>query len=297
MKEKTGTMADYCQSAARRLAVVGCVVLCVGCSGVPSGPQRGGKIFNLVASMRRQPARPAAPQKTDSMPVTFETEMARASNLVLAKRFDEARPIYERLVEEYPDRYQPYHRLAVVADHQQQHREAEKLYFQAIRLDRNDAELFNDLGYCLYSQGKLPQAQRILNQAVTMNPQSARYRNNLGLVLGHLGRYDEALEQFQRSGRPADAHYNVAVIRAAGGDLEAARQDLRQALDLDPKHARASETLASWELRRAPLSEVAADTAVAEAGIRWVPYVEGGVGGPFASIEPVSYDDIEASSP
>jgi len=154
----------------------------------------------------------------DTTPVTFESEMAKARRLLLAKRFGEARPIYERLIAEYPQRYQPYHRLAVVADHQQQHREAEKLYFRAIRLNRHDAEVFNDLGYCLYSQGKLAEAERILKQAVTMNPRSARFRNNLGLVLGRLGRYDEAFAQFRRGGRQADALHNLAVIRAAGGE-------------------------------------------------------------------------------
>jgi len=241
--------------------------------------------------MRPQPARPTVPQKMDTIPAAFETEMARANKLVLAKRFAEARPVYQRLVEEYPDRHEPYHRLAVMADHQRQHREAEKFYLQAIRFNRNDAELFNDLGYCLYSQGKLPEAERILNQAVSMNPHNARARNNLGLVLGRLGRYDEALKQFQRGGRPADALYNVAVLRAVGGELAAARQDLRQAVDLDPKHQRARDMLASWELREDPLQIAANDTSADEPGIRWVPYVEGEPGGSPASVEAVSYDD------
>ena len=60
--------------------------------------------------------------------------MASGRNLERTGKHEEARQIYERLVAGCPRRYEAYHRLAVVADRQRRHREAQALYSQAIRL-------------------------------------------------------------------------------------------------------------------------------------------------------------------
>lgn len=206
----------------------------------------------------------------------FAEEVSRAGTLEKAGKYDEARTIYQRLIVEYPDRHEGYHRLAVVADRQKRYREAQSLYEEALRLERNNAELFNDLGYCFFLQGQLDKAERSLLNAVAMAPSNPRFRNNLGMVYGHQGREEEAMEQFRRAGSEADAHYNLAFVKAAKNDFEGAKACFHRALVADPTYERARRALASFQKAdEDPLGRFD-NSPVVQNGTYWVPYKEDG---------------------
>jgi Tfp pilus assembly protein PilF len=175
----------------------------------------------------------------------FHKQLAKGRRLEEAGDSTAARNVYQTLIARFPDRYQPYHRLGVVADRQGRHREAQALYTRAIRLGGAGAEVFNDLGYCFYLQGKYEYAERSLRKAVLLVPASARFRNNLGLALGRQGRYDEALKQFTRSGNKADAYHNLAYVHALDDQPDKAHEHFRKALAADPSHELARRALAS----------------------------------------------------
>lgn len=207
---------------------------------------------------------------------SFAEEMSRGRNLEKSGKYSEAREVYQRLIVDYPERYEGYHRLAVVADRQKRYREAQSLYEEALRLERNNAELFNDLGYCFFLQGQMDKAERSLLKAVAMAPSNSRYRNNLGMVYGHQGREEEALEQFRRAGSEADAHYNLAFVRAAKSDFEGAKACFHRALAADPTYEPARRALASFrKAEEDPLSRFD-NSPVVQNGTYWVPYREDG---------------------
>jgi Flp pilus assembly protein TadD len=266
-------MIRNCPGLACLLAAC-CLVFSAGCAiGLGGGQMPLPE--DPLAELEGLSPRPAAAQTSQLSPAEFSTELARGRNLERAGKYDQARQIYQRLLSANPQRYEPYHRLGVVADQQRRHREAQALYTQAIRLCGNDAELFNDLGYCLYLQGNLEKAETALLKAVTLRPASSRYRNNLGLVLGHQGRCDEALEQFRRGGSEADAHYNLAFVYAAQNDIEKAKQCFRLAIAADPAHEAARGALASFDRYDQDPESLPEFTQLAEDGGRWVPYTEG----------------------
>jgi len=224
---------------------------------------------------------------------SFLLRVAEGRNLEKIGQWDEAREVYKRLRDEYPDRPEPYHRLAVVADRQRRHDEAQQLYTRALQLSPTDAELFNDLGYCFYLQGKLSKAESALRKAARLEPDNSRFHNNLGMVLGQLDRYDEALEQFAATGSDADAYYNLAFVYASQDKHDEAKSCFRQALSLDPTHDQAREALASFEQydERGPLSEERELLAgePSRDGVAYVPYIEGGA-------EDGSVADVSAES-
>ena len=271
---------------ADRLAVACCLVLFAGCVSGFSG-QEILTLEDSLASIEKpgQGIRTLLPEQRD--PDLF-TELAKGRNLEQAGKYAKARPIYERLITGYPRRHEAYHRLGVVADHQRRHREAQALYTQAIRLNPNDPELFNDLGYCLYLQGKLEKAEIALLKAVALRPASSRYRNNLGMVYAHLGRYEEALEQFRRGGSEADAYYNLAFIHASREDIEKAKECFRLALAVDPAHEPTRRALTSFECHEDGPCGLIDNSTVAEEGVCWVPYVEGSQAEPSDAVEPAS---------
>jgi Flp pilus assembly protein TadD len=81
--------------------------------------------------------------------------------------------------------------------------------------------------------------------AAKPNDQDARFLK--GVALAEDGRVDEAIEVYQRLAQDfpelPEAHNNLAVLYAARGDLERARQSLDMAIRTNPKYAVAQENL------------------------------------------------------
>ncbi len=232
-----------------RLGAASCLVLLTGClSGLDGLAGRGAATPEIwLAEGEPADQQPATVENHRANPPEFSAEMAKARHLERQDKHGEAAAIYRRLIDEYPKQHEPHHRLGVVYDHQKRHRDAEKSYLAATGIERDDAELLNDLGYCLYLQGRLDLSRRVLHKAVKLAPKSRRFQNNLGLVCGHLGKYDEALAHFRRGGSEADAYYNLAMIRSSRDDLRGAKADFDRALKTDPTHEFARAALDALE--------------------------------------------------
>jgi Flp pilus assembly protein TadD len=172
--------------------------------------------------------------------------VAKGFNLEQTGQLEKARETYEKVLRDHPDQAQPLHRLAVVADKQHRHSEAQALYMRAIQLEPRNAELFNDLGYSFYLAGQFSKAESALAKATTLDPQSPRYRNNLGMVIGMQGRIAEAYEQFAQAGSLADAHYNVAFVYSCQNNPDQAKRCFERALASDPTHEKARKALDSF---------------------------------------------------
>jgi len=203
----------------------------------------------------------------------FTKRYSQARSLESSNKLDEARTIYQELIAEYPKRWEPYHRLGLVADRQRRFTEAESLLSEALRRKPMDPELFADLGYCYYLQGKLEKAESALVKAVSIKPSDARYRNNLGLVYGASGRLEDALECFRHAGSEADAQYNMAFIMAMRNDMEGAKKRFQMALSIDPNHDGAYKALKSFQKAERE-GDQELEPEMSADGRRWVPYME-----------------------
>ena len=219
-------------------------------------------------------------------PESFDQRLAKGRTLEASGKQDEARAHYEQLVADYPDRYETYHALAVLADRQRRFAQAQSLYERALQLKPDDAEILNDLGYCFYLAGQLDKAESALLKAVARGPAEPRYRNNLGLVYGHQRRMPEALACFQKAGSEADAQYNLAFVHASLGEAEAAKACFQQALNIDSSYTPARRALASFaRFERDPEGLYEHGELVSD-GIRYVPYVEGAAPAAAPAITP-----------
>ena len=205
--------------------------------------------------------------------------LAKGMGMERTAQYDKAREVYEELLRQFPERAEPLHRLAVVADKQRRHPEAQALYLRAIQIQPRNAELFNDLGFSFYLAGDLNKSESALAKGVQLDPENARYRNNLGLVLGHLGRTQDAFAQFAAIGSEADAHYNIAFIFASQNNVEEAKLCFQRALAIDPSHAKASKALESFS-RFDANDGLAMDEEYTPDGRRWIPYMENDSGQP-----------------
>lgn len=186
------------------------------------------------------------PLLASSRSESLTAAIAKGLNYERSGQYDKARDAYEQALRDYPGEVEPLHRLAVLADKQRRHDEAQALYTRSIQMQPRNGELFNDLGYSFYLSGQLAKAESALVKAVSLEPTNPRYRNNLGMVIGQQGRLQEAFEQFATAGSEADAHYNMAFIHASRNQIEEAKACFLRALAVDPAHSKASKALESF---------------------------------------------------
>lgn len=157
--------------------------------------------------------------------------------------FERAAVGYQALMKQEPRTPDPIHRLGVVAIHQGNLEEADRLFSQALQLAPPDAELLTDIGYLRYLQNRNKEAEDSLREALQRSPQNQRALNNLGILLASQGQEREALVAFSQATGPAEAHTSMGFILAQNGEIEKAKFHLAKALDHDPEHRRAAQGL------------------------------------------------------
>jgi Flp pilus assembly protein TadD len=216
------------------------------------------------------PAAKIAPRSEKS----YTALRTQVRDLRASDKLDKAREACREMIKKYPDRSGGYHQLALVADRQKRHAEAQSLYSQALRLGGADAEVFNDLGYSYYLSGQMNKAESALAKAAALAPHEDRYRINLGLAIGQQRRYEDALEQFRLAGSEADAQYNLAFVLATQDDAAGAKACFQRALAADPTHAKSRKAIKSFEQYEVDPALAARETQLAIDAKGYIPYVE-----------------------
>lgn len=119
-------------------------------------------------------------------------------------RTEDAKRKYEQILEIDPHHAIAHHRLAVIADNEEEFSAAQAHYRAALRNAPEDtriqSEMHSDLGYSYLLQNKLDQAEDELQRAVQLHPTYSIALNNLGLLYGKRQDYDRALAMFRRGG-------------------------------------------------------------------------------------------------
>lgn len=274
------------------------VVLTCGCAGMQDR-EAWPKLPSPWATVKNSPPRSAMDRRSEDSdraktaskgkPKHGGKESADDQSIALAMLnglncerngdWKQAREVYEQVRKQKPDSIEAIHRLGIVADAQRRHTEAEQLFLFALEKEPRNAALLADLGYCYYLQGQLAKAESALGKATKLEPANHRYWNNLGLVIGHQGRYEDALDCFRKTGSEADSQYNLAFIYSSQDRVADAKRCFQLALATDPTHRRAREAMASFEEYEKLPADLRDVDDLAQDGVRYVPYIEGGASG------------------
>lgn len=125
----------------------------------------------------------------------------------------------------------------------------------------------------LFRAGNPAAAFQRIDQALSSQPDNARLRFLHGVMLSESGRAPEAIEVFQRLTRDfpelPEPYNNLAVLQAARGQLDGARELLETALRNDPAYRAALENLGDVFVRLAQRAyEQAGAIAPADAALQ-----------------------------
>lgn len=276
------------KSSSRLLLVTSASALTVASLLMASSPSGASELFDRLKrpftkqeteepatnNNNTKAAKPLSAAQERTKAATIASEVAKGRMHERSGEWEKARSIYSSLTTKFPNDWEPYHRLGVVADQQRRFTEAQQHFTDALRLRPKDADIHNDLGYCFFLQGKLDKAESSLAKAIQIDPKNPRHHINMGMVLGHKGKHQEAFLQFSKAGSEADAFYNLAFIYASTEQAEQAKECFRRALTIDPKHDLARKALQSFDVYDAS-SRDGREMEVAGNGARLVPYKEG----------------------
>ena len=118
---------------------------------------------------------------------------------------------------------------------------------EALRFVPNSPVIYNNFANVLRQKGKLVEAIDYYRFALELQPSYYHARYNLSIALALAGRYDQAVEQCRiyLADCPNDVemYVNLGVILQAKGDLDAARESFKKALQIDPNFRPARDRL------------------------------------------------------
>ncbi len=166
-----------------------------------------------------------------------------------SRQYVDAETLYRTTIRRNPSCWLAYNNLGVLkflgpgADP----REAMADIEEALRLNPDFADAYNNKGYRLRQMGRFEEAMRQDEQALRLVPNFAVAHNNLGIDLQKLGRLEEASSQFREAMRLdpnyADAHNNLGDVLQEMGRFEEALAQHHEALRLNPDSAEAHNSL------------------------------------------------------
>jgi Flp pilus assembly protein TadD len=174
-----------------------------------------------------------------------------------AGRFDQAQPLYERILAADPAQATALANLALLHQQRLSFAEAERWYAKALAV-RRTPELLSNLSVLRRTQGDLAGAERLLIEALALDPGRTETLYNLGLTRMDAGKPAEAVGPLLHATRDPHAHpdifANLARAYLSIGRREEALRNGEETLRRKDQHARAS--FAARGLR--PLEPVAA---------------------------------------
>jgi len=112
---------------------------------------------------------------------------------------------------------------------------------QAVRLDPNYAESYNNRGDAWADKGDIDKAILNYRKAIELDPNNTDAYNSWGIVLGKKGNYDQAIWYFTKATELnpeyVNAYYNRGKIWYKKDNYDRALQDFTKSIDLDPNDA------------------------------------------------------------
>ena len=116
-------------------------------------------------------------------------------------------------------------------------------YNKAIDLNPEYAEAYNNRGNAYSDKGEVDTAIQDFDKAIDLNPEYADGYYNRGNAYSDKGEVDTAIQDYSRAidlnSEDADAYNNRGVVYGKKGDFDAAIQDYNTAIDLNPEYTKA----------------------------------------------------------
>jgi len=238
----------------------------------------------LVQKLGRSTAisglQPAAADSADDL-------KAKGVEFFKADRLSEAGHFFRSALGSRPKFAEAHNNLGMVLRKRGRPQSAIAAFQTALMLNPRSTSTYGNLGNLHERYGNLPQAEFYYLKAVELDPDLHQAFIGLARIAAQRQRWDDSLSALSRASqilpKSVSVIHQMGAIYIAKGDLSAAREQLRNAMSLDPEHVgvraslsdvlmrlgdtRQAKDLADWCLEREPDNAVALEVKRAiEAG-------------------------------
>lgn len=135
--------------------------------------------------------------------------------------------------------YKRYRLEAMVADSNQEWKNADSFYQTAVGLTTRPAGVLNNWGYSKLTRGEYAEAEKLFAQAITYDPALFTAKNNLILARGAQHKYDLPVMEMTQTER-AQLLYTLGLAAVKAGDVMIGKGLIKEAIDTHPQHFEAA---------------------------------------------------------
>ena len=167
-----------------------------------------------------------------------------------AEQYEDAKSIYDRILELSPDDPIAFNNRGVTYDELGKYKEALADYNRSLELSPDDSGTLSNRGVTYRKMGKYKEALADYNRSLELSPDHLGTLNNRGVTYDELGKYEEALADYNRAlelspDRP-DTFDNRGVTYTNMGKYKEAFADFNRALELRPDNPNTLYNLACF---------------------------------------------------
>jgi tetratricopeptide (TPR) repeat protein len=217
-------------------------LLVCGCAKDDGKPQITGVSPGDAQSMN---ARNPVFEKTQDPPFTAQTHFAAGQLAESHGASEKAIEQYQKALKLDPKHLPSLYRIAMIQVQSREYDKAIESWRAYVRESGGSPNAQSNLGFCYELAGQPFAAEEVYRQGIARDSRNVPCRVNYGLMLARLGRTNEAIVQLQAVLPPAQVHYNLGSVYEQLGKRQQAKEEYRQAAQLDPNLVQAKSKLAS----------------------------------------------------
>jgi tetratricopeptide (TPR) repeat protein len=157
------------------------------------------------------------------------------------QRYDEARTLFEKVLELDPNDTVAIHYLALIAQKQGDRARARELIERGLAIDPDDADLRTDLGVLQLEAGLTAEARESFDKVLAARPDDARAQLFAGIAAYRAGAYSDATPHLERAVAldptlAMQARYYAGLSEAFLGNLPVAEGNFDEIATASPQH-------------------------------------------------------------
>lgn len=197
-----------------------------------------GLAHSLVRAKRVDEARVAWAKVVDHKESSDNDRVYLADALIRANKWDEA----EKVLDAIPPTHETYKRYrleAMIADGNKEWKKADSFYEIAVGLTTKPASVLNNWGYSKLTRGDYAEAERLFTDAIRQDRNLFTAKNNLVLARGAQGNYNLPVMPMSQVEK-AELLHTMALAAIKRGDVEIGKGLLKEAIDTHPQHFEAA---------------------------------------------------------
>jgi tetratricopeptide (TPR) repeat protein len=186
-------------------------------------------------------------KKVEGLFVTedLKEEYKKGIDLFNEGKYEETIPIFNTIVEKFPDAYIVYMNIGHSYFQMENYDEAEKYYLRVLESDPAHVDTLVGLGNCYMNRGDVDKAMEWYNKIEFEKIEDATVLYNVGTIFYNNSKLDEALKYYKKAVEvqedSLDAIYQLGLTYLAKGSNAEALAQFESYLKFDPDSQRASQ--------------------------------------------------------